>query len=74
MPANTDVMTNEGQGLPIDWEKTRCWASSRIKPAGKAVAGLAAFLGFAALVEYALYQMVQNWTIVGGGAAAFGFF
>jgi hypothetical protein len=42
--------------------------------AGIAAAGLGAFLGLVGLVEYSLYQALQNWTITGFGPSAFGFF
>ena len=74
MQANTDVLANEVQVLPLDWEETRGWAKSRLQPAGVAVAGFAAFLGLVGLVEYAMYQMVENWTVSGVGASVFGYF
>ena len=74
MQANTDVLTNEVQVLPLDWEETRGWAKSKLQSAGIMVAGFAAFFGLVGLVEYAMYQMVENWTVSGVGAAVFGFF
>ena len=74
MQANTDVLTNEVQAFPLDWEATRCWAQSRLQSAGIAVAGFAAFLGLVGLVEYAMYQAVESWTISGVGASVFGYF
>ena len=74
MQASTDVMGNEVRPLPMDWEETRGWAESKLHSAGGAVAGVAAFLGLVGLVEYALYQALQNWTISGVGVSVFGFF
>lgn len=74
MQVSTDVIGNEVQPLSLDWEKTRGWAKSKLSSAGVAVAGVAAFLGLVGLVEYALYQMVQNWTVTGVGISAFGYF
>jgi hypothetical protein len=74
MQANTDVMGTEVQTLPLNWEETRCWAKSRLQSAGIAVAGVSAFLGLVGLVEYVLYQALQNWTVSGLGAAVFGYF
>ena len=74
MQASTDVIGAEVQPLPLDWEETRCWAKSRLQSAGIAVAGVAAFLGLVGLVEYALYQALQNWTVSGLGASVFGYF
>lgn len=74
MLATTDVIGNEAQPLPLDWEETRSWAKSKLGSAGVSVAGVAAFLGLVGLVEYALYQMVQNWTVTGVGISAFGYF
>ena len=74
MQVSTDVIGNEVQPLPLDWEETRGWAKSRLHAAGVAVAGVAGFLGLVGLVEYALYQMVQNWTVSGVGVSVFGFF
>jgi hypothetical protein len=74
MQANTDVMGTEVQTLPLNWEETRCWAKSRLQSAGIAVAGVSAFLGLVGLVEYDLYQALQNWTVSGLGAAVFGYF
>ncbi len=74
MQVSTDVIGNEVQPLSLDWEKTRGWAKSKLHSAGVAVAGVAAFLGLVGLVEYALYQMVQNWTVTGVGISAFGYF
>jgi|GEM_PF-2881011 len=73
MATTTDVMGTEAERLPVDWEETRCWAKSKLRSAGIAVAGVAAFLGMLGLVEYALYQMVQNWTVTGVGISAFGY-
>ena len=74
MQATTDVMGNEVQALPVDWEETRCWAKSKLQSAGIAVAGVAAFLGLVGLVEYSLYQALQNWTVSGAGVSVFGYF
>ena len=74
MQVSTDVIGNEAQPLPLSWEETRCWARSKLHAAGAVVAGFAAFLGLAGLVEYALYQAVQNWTVGGVGISAFGYF
>ena len=79
MQVSTDVIGNEVQPLPLDWEKARCRAESffsreKLVSAGISVAGVAAFLGLVGLVEYALYQMVQNWTVTGVGASVFGYF
>jgi len=38
------------------------------------VGGCGAFLGLVGLVEYSLYQALQNWAISGVGATVFGFF
>ena len=73
MQANSDVMRSETEGLTVAWEETRCWAE-RLASVGIAVGGLAAFLGLVGLVEYSLYQALQNWTISGVGPAVFGFF
>ena len=72
--ASTDVIGTEVQPLPLDWEETRGWAQSKLHSAGVAVAGVAAFLGLVGLVEYALYQALQNWTISGVGVSLFGHF
>ena len=74
MQTNANVIRNEVQTLPLDWEETRGWAKNKLHAAGGAVAGVAAFLGFVGLVEYALYRMVENWTVTGVGASVFGFF
>ena len=79
MQANTDVIRNEAQALPDAWEEARCWATrlcsrERLASVGITVAGVAAFLALLGLVEYALYQAVQNWTISGVGPAVFGNF
>jgi hypothetical protein len=67
-------MGKQVQAFPLDWEKTRCWARERLEVAGKTAAGVAVFLGLVGLVEYALYQMVQNWEMTGVAAAGFGYF
>ena len=72
--ASTDLIGTEVQPLPVDWEVTRSWAESKLRSAGVAVAGVATFLGLAGLVEYALYQALQNWTISGVGVSLFGHF
>jgi len=72
--ASTDVIGTEVQPLPVDWEVTRSWAESKLHSAGVTVAGVAAFLGLVGLVEYALYQALQNWTISGVGVSLFGHF
>ena len=74
MQVSTDVIGNEVQPLSLDWEKTRGWAKSKLHSAGVAVAGVAAFLGLVGLVEYALYQALQSWTISGLGVSLFGHF
>ncbi len=74
MQANTDVLTNEVQGLPVDWEETRCWARQRLQDAGKAAVGIAAFLALAGLVQYALFQALENWTVTQMGPAVVGVF
>ena len=79
MRANGNVIRNEAPAVPLDWEETRCWAarvlsSERIARAGIAAAGLAAFLALVGLVEYSLYQAVENWSVSGVGASVFGFF
>lgn len=79
MEANTNVIRNEAQAPPLPWEEAPGWAErgftwERVKDTGKIVAGFAAFLGLLGLVEYALFQMVQNWTLSGAGAAAFQIF
>jgi hypothetical protein len=68
------MIGTEVQPLPLDWEETRGWAQSKLHSAGVAVAGVATFLGFVGLVEYALYQALQNWTITGPGVSVFGYF
>ena len=60
MQASTDVIGNDVQALPVNWEETRCWARSKLHSAGAAVLGVAAFLGLLGLVEYAMYQAVQQ--------------
>ena len=74
MQASTEVIGQEVQPLPLDWEETRGWAESKLHSAGVAVAGFAAFLGLVGLVEYALYQALQNWTVSGLGVSVFGYF
>jgi len=79
MQANTDVIRNEPQALPVAWEEARCraarlWSRERLASAGIAVAGVAAFLALLGVVEYALYHAVQNWSISGVGPAVFGYF
>ena len=74
MLATTDLIGTEVQPLPVDWEETRGWAKSRLQSAGIAVAGVATFLGLVGLVEYALYQALQNWTVIGTGVSVFGYF
>ena len=74
MLASTDLIGTEVQPRPVDWEETRGWAEGRLRSAGGAVAGVGAFLGLMGLVEYALYQMLQNWTVTGVGVSLFGFF
>ena len=74
MLATTDLIGTEVQPLPLDWEETRGWAQSKLHSAGLAVAGVAAFLGLVGLVEYALYQALQNWTVSGVGVSLFGYF
>ena len=72
--ASTDLIGTEVQPLPVDWEVTRSWAESKLHSAGVAVAGVATFLGLVGLVEYALYQALQNWTVIGTGVSVFGYF
>ena len=74
MLATTDLIGTEVQPLPLDWQETRGWAQSKLHSAGVAVAGVTAFLGLVGLVEYALYQALQNWTITGAGVSVFGYF
>ena len=74
MLATTDLIGTEVQPLPLDWEETRGWAQSKLHSAGLAVAGVAAFLGLVGLVEYAMYQALQNWTVTGVGVSLFGHF
>ena len=74
MQTSTDVIGSEVRPLPLDWEETRGWARSKLHSAGGAVAGVAAFLGLVGLVEYALHQALQQWTVTGVGASVFGFF
>ena len=74
MLATTDLIGTEVQPLPLDWEETRGWAQSELRSAGVAVAGVATFLGLVGLVEYALYQALQNWTVSGVGVSLFGYF
>ena len=74
MLATTDLIGTEVQPLPLDWEETRGWAQSKLHSAGLAVAGVAAFLGLVGVVEYALYQALQNWTVSGVGVSLFGYF
>jgi hypothetical protein len=74
MQANTEALTNQVQALPVDWEETRCWAKTRLRSAAAVVGGFAAFLGLLGLVEYALYRMVENWSVGGLGASSIGFF
>ena len=79
MQANSEVMRAEVGGLPVDWEETRCWAErvftrENLVSVGIATGGLVAFLGLVGLIEYSLYQAMQNWTISGVGPTAFGFF
>jgi hypothetical protein len=79
MRANGDVIRNEAPGVPLDWEGTRGWAErtfskERIGQAGIAVAGFAAFLALVGLVEYSLFQAIENWSITGVGASVFGYF
>ena len=74
MQANTEVIGNEVKPLSLDWEETRCWARSKLHSTGAAILGVAAFLGLLGLVEYAMYQAVQNWSVGGLGVSAFGYF
>ena len=79
MQANSEVMRSEAQGLTVAWEETRCWAErlftrERMASAGIAAGGFGAFLGLVGLVEYSLYQAMQNWSISGVGPTVFGFF
>ena len=79
MQANTNVIRNEAQAPPIPWEEARGWTErlcsrERLVSTGIAVAGVTAFLGLLGVVEYALYQMVHNWSISGVGATVFGYF
>lgn len=79
MQANSDVIRGEVQEFPLDWEETRCWAGKafskeRMESVGIFAGSLAAFLGLLGLVEYAMYQAVQNWSVSGVGASVFGFF
>ena len=79
MRANGDVIGSEAPGVSLDWERTRCWAEralskDRLAQAGIAVAGLAAFLALVLLVEYSLFQAVENWSISEVGASVFGYF
>ena len=79
MQANSEVIRVRAdvQEFPLDWEETRCWAErvfnkERLESVGIMAGSLAAFLGFAGLVEYALYQALQNWSISGVGPTVFG--
>jgi hypothetical protein len=79
MQANSEVMRGDAEGLTLAWEETRCWAGrlftrERVASAGIAAGGFAVFLGLVGLIEYSLYQALQNWTISGVGPSAFGFF
>ena len=79
MRASSDVIRNEPQGVPLDWEETRCWTDrildrEKIVQAGITAAGVAAFLALVGLVEYSLIQAVENWSVSGVGASVFGFF
>ena len=79
MQANTGVIGNEVQAPSLDWEETRCCAErvlsrEKLVSAGIWVAGVAAVLGLLGLVEYALYQMAENWTVSGLGVSVFGYF
>jgi hypothetical protein len=79
MQANSDVIRGDVREFPVDWEETRCWAEKvlnreRLKSAGIVAGSLAAFLGLLGLVEFAMYQAIQNWSVSGSGAAVFGFF
>jgi hypothetical protein len=79
MQARTDVLDNDVPALPLDWQEARCCAErvlsrEKLVSAGIRVAGVAAFLGLVGLVEYALYQMAENWTVSGVGVSVFGYF
>jgi hypothetical protein len=79
MQANSDVIRGDVREFPLDWEETRCWAEKvfnkeRLGSAGVVAGGLAAFLGLLGLVEYAMYQAVQSWSVSGVGASVFGFY
>ena len=79
MRANSEVMSGQVREFPLAWEETRCWAKrllqrERVIKAALTAGGVAAFLGLVGVVQYALYQAVQNWSISGVGASVFGFF
>jgi hypothetical protein len=76
MQANTSVIKNEAPASPVAWEGARGYADrvltrERRRSSGQFAAGVAAFLGLLGVLEYALYQMVQNWTVSGIGASMF---
>lgn len=79
MQANSEVMSGEVREFPLAWEETRCWARrllqrDRVARVAVTAGGLAVFLGLVGVVQYALYQAVQNWSITEVGASVFGFF
>jgi hypothetical protein len=78
MRANTNVIKNEA-ARTVTLEGARCYAErfmtkERLRSAGIRMAGFAACLGLLGVVEYALYQMIQNWTVSGVGASMFHIF
>jgi protein-S-isoprenylcysteine O-methyltransferase Ste14 len=80
MHANTDVIRDQAQvqAPSVDWREARWWAEGklnreRVKSGAVVVAGVVTFLGLLGVVQYALYQMVQNWSVTGPAASVFGF-
>ena len=78
MQANSEVMRVETEGLTAAWEETRCCAErlftrERVASMGIAAGAVGALLGLVGLVEYSLYQALQDWSISGVGPTVFGF-
>lgn len=79
MQANSQVLENPVPEVLLDWEEARCRAKRLVSKENMVEAGIAAgaftaFLAVVALVEYSLYQAIQNGSVSGIGTAVFGYF
>lgn len=79
MQADSKALGSPVQDVRSAWEETRRQAkrlfnTEKMAAAGVAAGALAAALALVGLVECAVHQAVESWSISGVGVGMFGFF